>query len=69
MELIGPYYTYNSTLWYPLLGGGLTQTIAHKGTVLGMFLSSAVGDVLSLNPEPSLTLNGLGFRVLGNSSP
>ena len=26
MELIVPYYTYNSTLWYPLLGGGLTQT-------------------------------------------
>ena len=27
MELIGPQYTYNSTLWYPLLGGGLTQDV------------------------------------------
>ena len=31
MEVLGPYYTYKSTLWYPLLGGGFTQGISVWG--------------------------------------
>ena len=27
MEFVGPEYTYNSPLWYLLLGGGLTQIL------------------------------------------
>ena len=37
MELVEPSFTYNSPLWHPLLGRGLTQVVSrlHLSTVGG----------------------------------